>query len=409
MCPPGDEPKEQTVQEQKVTPWEVEGTAEGIDYDKLIEQFGSSRIDPPLITRIEKIINGPVHHFLRRGIFFSHRDLHVLLDAVEKGQTFYLYTGRGPSSEALHMGHLIPFHFTKWLQDAFGVTLVIQLTDDEKYLFKDQLGLEEAHGLAYSNAKDIIACGFDPKKTFIFSDLDYIDKLYPVALKVQKKVTYSQSRAIFGFKESDNIGKAAFPAIQAAPSFSETFPSIFGGRKDVLCLIPHAIDQDPYFRMTRDVAPRLGFNKPILIHSRFFPALQGQQTKMSGSVESSSVFVTDTPKQIKDKINKYAFSGGRDTAEEQRKYGANLDVDVPYQYLSFILTDDEKLQDIGNKYKGGEMLTGEIKKILIEEICKLVKIHQENKAKVTDDDVKRFMDPNRTELRESFESMINKK
>lgn len=30
--------------------------------------------------------------------------------------------------------------------------------------------------------------------------------------------------------------------------------------------------QDPYFRMTRDVAPKIGFQKPSLIESRFFPA-----------------------------------------------------------------------------------------------------------------------------------------
>ena len=51
--------------------------------------------------------------------------------------------------------------------------LVIQMTDDEKFLWKD-LQLEEAHRLAYENAKDIIACGFDSRKTFIFSDLDYM-------------------------------------------------------------------------------------------------------------------------------------------------------------------------------------------------------------------------------------------
>ena len=50
----------------------------------------------------------------------------------QRGEDFYLYTGRGPSSEALHLGHLIPFHFTQWLQDAFKVPLVVQLTDDEK-------------------------------------------------------------------------------------------------------------------------------------------------------------------------------------------------------------------------------------------------------------------------------------
>jgi tryptophanyl-tRNA synthetase len=50
------------------------------------------------------------------------------LDDFEKEKPFYLYTGRGPSSESMHLGHLIPFLFTKYLQDAFGVPLVIQLT-----------------------------------------------------------------------------------------------------------------------------------------------------------------------------------------------------------------------------------------------------------------------------------------
>lgn len=61
----------------------------------------------------------------------------------------------------------------RWLQDTFDVPLVIQLTDDEKYLWKD-LTLEQANHMAFENAKDIIACGFDIEKTFIFSDLDFI-------------------------------------------------------------------------------------------------------------------------------------------------------------------------------------------------------------------------------------------
>lgn len=63
--------------------------------------------------------------------------------------------------------------FNRWLQDVFDVPLVIQLTDDEKFLWKD-LTVEEAHKLSYENAKDIIACGFDVNRTFIFSDIDYI-------------------------------------------------------------------------------------------------------------------------------------------------------------------------------------------------------------------------------------------
>ncbi|KAK3875289.1 hypothetical protein Pcinc_019824 [Petrolisthes cinctipes] len=380
--------------EDIVDPWNVQASSnKGIDYDKLIDRFGSSRIDEALLERFERITGHKPHHFLRRGIFFSHRDMHSILNRVEAGKNFFLYTGRGPSSDAMHLGHLIPFIMTKWLQDVFDVPLVIQLTDDEKYLWKD-LKLNNCHKLAYENAKDIIAVGFDVNKTFIFSDLDFVSgEFYKNVLMVQKHVTFNQVKGIFGFDESSNIGKIMFPAVQAAPSFSSSFPLIFGAKKDIPCLIPCAIDQDPYFRMTRDVAPRIGFQKPALIHSTFFPALQGAGSKMSASDETSSIFLTDTPNQVKKKINKYAFSGGRDTLEEHRELGGDCEVDVSYMYLSFFLEDDARLQEIRQEYSSGRMLTGELKAELIKVLQQIVKDHQERRKAVTDEVVKQFMTP----------------
>eukprot|EP00922_Rhytidocystis_sp_ex-Travisia-forbesii_P022423 GHVS01032831.1.p1 GENE.GHVS01032831.1~~GHVS01032831.1.p1 ORF type:complete len:612 (+),score=106.08 GHVS01032831.1:272-2107(+) len=381
---------------QKVTPWEVQGGEKGIDYDKLIRDFGCAAITQHQIQRIEALTGQRAHRFLRRGLFFSHRDLNLILDSVERKQPFYLYTGKGPSSESLHLGHLVPFMFTKYLQDAFDVPLVIQLTDDEKFLFKKGISLKDAYRLGYENTKDIIACGFDVNKTFVFSDLDYIKQLYPVILSIQEKVTYSQSRSIFGFTESDNIGKSAFPAVQAAPAFSHSFPTLFPPEAKVRCLIPQAIDQDPYFRMTREVAPRLGLLKPALIHCRFIPSLQGYNSKMSGSVEVSSVFVTDDEHTVKNKIMKYAFSGGQATTAEHRAKGADLSVDVAYLYLTFLLDDDEQLEDIGRRYRSGEMLTGEVKEVLIKTLNELFLDHQTKRNAVTDEMVRTFMDPNRS-------------
>lgn len=45
-------------------------------------------------------------------------------------------------------------------------------------------------------------------------------------------------------------------------------------------------------------------------------------------------------------INKHAFSGGKDTVEEHRKYGGNPDIDVSFMYLTFFLEDDEQLEKI---------------------------------------------------------------
>lgn len=66
-----------------------------------------------IVDRVENLTGRRAHPFLRRGVFFAHRDFTSILDAYDKGKRFYLYTGRGPSSEALHLGHLIPFLFTK--------------------------------------------------------------------------------------------------------------------------------------------------------------------------------------------------------------------------------------------------------------------------------------------------------
>lgn len=116
------------TKQQVVNPIDVVAGKDGIDYNKLVQEFGTQLIDQELIARIERVTGKKAHRFLRRGLFFSHRDMNQLLDAYENGEPFYLYTGRGPSSDALHMGHLIPFLFTKWLQETFNVPLVIQMT-----------------------------------------------------------------------------------------------------------------------------------------------------------------------------------------------------------------------------------------------------------------------------------------
>ena len=381
--------------EQIITPWEVEADNDtGVDYDKLIKQFGCQKITQELVERFEKVTGQPCHHLIRRGIIYSHREFDRILDYVEKGQKFYLYTGRGPSASSMHMGHMVPFMITKYLQDVFDVPLVIQITDDEKFLYKDQnMELEDYMKMAHENIKDIIAVGFDIEKTFIFTDMQYISSsigFLSNIRKTQKAITYNQAKGAFGFDESDNIGKVAYPPVQIAPCFPDSFPQIFNKRKDIPCLIPCAIDQDPYFRLGRDISKPLGFEKAALIHSIFFPALQGPGSKMSSSNPNSNIELTDTMNQIKKKINKFAFSGGQATKELHEQLGGRTDKDISYQYLTFFLDDDEKLKQIHDDYESGKMMSGEIKKEIIEVLQKIVGEFQERRAKVTDQDVEDF-------------------
>ena len=112
---------------------------------------------------------------------------------------------------------------------------------------------------------------------------------------------------------------------------------------------------------------------------------------MSASVASSAIYLTDSPKTVKDTVNKHAFSGGRETVEEHRRLGADMSVDIPYRWLEFFLEDDDELKRIYDEYSSGRMLTGEIKGILIDLLNKIIARHQEARACVTDDIVATFM------------------
>lgn len=363
----------------KVTPWEVQGS---VDYDKLVKQFGTSRIDAQLRERLVRACGGDEpHHMLRRDFVFSHRDLGPVLDDYEKGKGFFLYTGRGPS-RGMHIGHLVPLIFTKWLQEKFRVNLYIEITDDEKFLFRREYEWGEVQRNAHDNIIDIIATGFDPERTFIFKDSEYVRNVYPLLMRTARKITASTAKAVFGFDDSTNIGMQFYPAYQVVPTFFEK----------KRCLIPAAIDQDPYWRIQRDIAQGMGFYKTSAIHTKFLPPLQGVSGKMSSSAGSeTAILLTDDEKAVRNKINRYAFSGGQATVEEHRKKGGDPDVDVPYQWLSILFEpDDSKLKGIHDDYRAGKLLTGELKQILIEKVNAFLKGHREARARA-ERDYRRFM------------------
>ena len=363
----------------KVTPWEVRGN---IDYDKLIKDFGVEKLDDPLLKRIEKH-TGKLHHFLRRKIFFAHRDMKFILDEYEKGNPFFLYTGRAPSGH-VHIGHLVPWMFTKWLQDKFGVELYFQFPDEEKFLFKQNLEWDKAQEYLHENMLDVAAVGFDPKKTHFIVDSVHAGLMDKEAMKVAKRITFSTTKAAFGFGNETNIGGIFYTAMQAVPAF---LPCILK-KKKMPCLIPHAIDQDPHFRVSRDVIPKIGFYKPASIQCRFLPGLGGMQQdgKMSSSAEETTIYAIDDEKTVRKKIMKHAFSGGKDTVEEHRKHGGNPDIDVSYQWLTFFEEDDGRLRNIYEDYTSGKMLSGELKQILADKLNGMLRKHRESreKAKVED-------------------------
>jgi len=419
--------------QQQIDPYNVagevddSGNVKAIDYDRLIQEFGVQTLTEEHLRRFEAVTGKKAHRLMRRKLFFSHRDFDKILDVYEQYGTFMLYTGRGPSSGSMHLGHTVPFLFTKELQEMFDVPLVIMLTDDEKYLYtrnkneghqKAGAAPEDFIDYAHENIKDIIALGFDPKKTFIYSDYEYVGgHFYRNASEFESLVTFNQASGAFGFGNSTNIGLIAYGAKQCVAAFPSSYPDLFGYKdyrapdydlsakrrhkplSKIPTLIPCAIDQEPYFRILRDRCDRMTDPHPktALILSKFLTALQGPGGKMSASDPNSAIFMSDTPNQIKNKINRHAFSGGRESLEEHRKLGGNPDVDVAYTYLSYFLEDDAELEELATKYRSGELLTGEMKQRCISELQAFVGAFRERRAKVTHETMREYMRPRKLE------------
>lgn len=348
----------------KITPWHVEGH---VNYEKLLKEFGTSKLDKHLI--IPALL-------VRRGLYFSHRDFNLWLADAESGKRVSILTGRGPS-ERMHLGHIVPFLIARELQKKYKCNVYMPISEDEKFFVKKNLTFEQALEYASDNVLDLLALGFEEGKTFIARDFSY-PPLYKNAAKIAKLITYSEAKAIFGLTSETNIGWTFYPAVQAVHILLPQF--VEGPHRT---LVPVGIDQDPFIRLTRDIASHssLRFIKPSALHNKFLPSLKGAaKMSSSDSEENNVIYLSDTPQDVKTKINKYAFSGGKDTLEEHRKKGGNPDIDIPFLYLKYLFEEsDKKLEKIENDYRKGKLLSGELKKIAIEKISAFLKEHQRKK------------------------------
>ncbi len=354
-----------------VTPWEVLGE---VDYEKLLREFGLEKLDDKVLKKLPK----PLHIYIERGLFYAHRDLGKALETYKETGKLSIVTGRGPSGR-MHIGHLIPFEMAKWFQETLGVNVYICISDDEKFCVHRELSLEEVEKYAMENILDILALGFKPGKTFVLRDFEFTD-IYKYACRVSRHITFSMVRAIFGLKEESNIGWIFYPAIQCAhlliPQFlSEPHPVI----------VPIGIDQDPFIRLCRDVAPKLKLVKPSAILSKFLPGLLNPRGKMSTTGSEVCIWLTDTYKEIRKKLFKYAFTGGQPTVEEQRAKGGNPDICVVYMWLEKVFErDSKKIAERKRKCMSGELLCGECKEDLAKYIASFLEEHRRRREKIVD-------------------------
>ncbi|MXV62650.1 tryptophan--tRNA ligase [Natronorubrum sp. JWXQ-INN-674] len=349
-----------------VTPYAVDGT---VDYAKLLERFGA---DPLTDDQIDRFPDQPM---LRRRTFYAGRDADRYLEAVESDEPHAIVTGRGPSGP-MHLGHVLPLYLAKRFQQATGATVYVPLSDDEKFLAKEQ-SFESIGAYTRENLRDILAVGFDPERTRIVVDTADSDVIYPIAVRLAKHLTPATVDAVYG--QQDTVGLQFYPAVQATHLL---LPQLVAGRQPTL--VPVAVDQDPHVRVCRDVAAKdaLPVEKPGALLGRFLPSLDGPG-KMSSSGDAPSIELTADPETVAETIRTHAYTGGRATLEEHREHGGDPAVDVPFQYLRFFFeNDDERLERIAADYRSGDLLSGELKEIAIDRITGFLTAHQQRRSKL---------------------------
>ncbi len=317
---------------------------------RVIKQFQASPIF--------ELKDYPNFYTFKRSLIFSHRDFDKFYSNLKNGIKSAIVSGLNPSG-TLQLAHRIVFDTVLYFQKEFKVKTFVPLSDDESYVARKVVKREDAikHGLEL--IRDLLAYGYDKNYTKVIFDFFY-PEIFNISMTLSRNVTLSEIKSVYGYKNSDNIGLHFYPIVQAAHVI---LPEMKFGITNTL--VPIGPDEDSHLRLGRDIAERMGYHKPAILHARFLPGMDG--LKMSKSRPEAAIFLHDPPDVVERKV-KMAFSGGRDTIEEHRKYGGNPDIDISFLYLSSFFLKDDEIIKLRDDYSHGKILSGELKQMLIDKI-----------------------------------------
>lgn len=331
-----------------IDPW---GSVLFKDYEKLIKEFGLEVFDPKLFPNPNRI--------MRRGVVFAGRDLKQIAGAIKRKKPYYVLSGIMPTATKVHLGNKMVVENIRYFQE-HGADAYILVADMEAASTRG-VSLAEAKKRALEfQIPAYIALGLDPKKTIFYLQSENKEVLHK-AYEFAKKVTLNEFKAIYGQADPGRIfGAITQVADILYPQFKERMPGI----------IPVGIDQDPHIRLTRDIVRRTKDQKffpPSSCYHKYTPSLDGA-LKMSKSKPESCIELPEDPKKVCKKLMR-ALTGGRDTVEEQRRFGGKPEKCMIFElYKQHLIEDDKELQDIYDRCKKGELLCGEDKRFACEKM-----------------------------------------
>ena len=341
------------------------------DYRRVIEEFGLE----PFTDEVLNQLPNP-NLLMRRKVVFAHRDLKVIIDAIVNKKPFYALTGIMPSAEKIHFGTKMVVENLAYFQRQGAKTYL--LVADLEAASTRGVSLKEARKRALNfHIPAYIALGVDPKKTIFYFQSEN-RKVMNLACELSKRLTMSELQAAYGVITPGKVVAALLDYSDILhPQLEERIPGI----------IPVGIDQDPHIRLARDLARRTkaqyGFIPPASIYHKYTPALDGT-LKMSKSKPGSFIELPEEPESVEKKLWD-AFTGGRETVAKQRELGGKPEICVVFElFKQHLIERDEKLNEIYNKCKNGDLLCGECKTLATELMNKFMEEFQNKLERARD-------------------------
>lgn len=335
-----------------------------------------------LERRIELITRPPVEEVI------TLEDLRSLLETSERPLA---YDGFEPSGLAhIAIGLLRPIKLQDLLDAGCRFKLLLA---DWHAMINNKMGgdLEKIRRVGEYLLEVWRAAGIDPSRVEVVwaSDLAADPEYWKIVIRVAKSVTIKRmlrALPIMGrlAGELEEAAQIFYPAMQVADIF-------YMGVE--ICQL--GLDQRRANILARELAPKLGFKKPVAVHHHMLMGLQGPSeakgfeedsrmnleiaSKMSKSIPETSIFVHDDPETIKRKIAK-AYCPPR-TAEgnpilEYAKYiifrrMSALHIERPSRYGGPV--DYYSYRDLEKDYVEGRLHPADLKNAVAEALDELIK------------------------------------
>ncbi|MEM4224929.1 MAG: tryptophan--tRNA ligase [Desulfurococcaceae archaeon] len=346
--------------EMRLDPW---GHMVIEDYERLLSEFGIKPVRELLGKyRLD-------HFYFTREIVFGHRDLDIWLESLYAGKKVAVLTGFMPSGEP-HLGTAMVYEELKYLQSK-GAFVKIVIADAEAYVVRK----EDRRSVVEQGLKFIahsLAWGINPEKAEFYYQTEMSTPYYRLIQMFSRKVTFAEMEAIYGEITPSKI----IAALTQAADILHLQLDEYGGYKHVL--VPVGADQDPHLRLTRDLADRfeneLELKRPSSMYHKLIRGLDGN--KMSKSRPEYAIHLSD-PVDLAEKKLMNALTGGRATAEEQRRLGGEPWKCMVFElYMYHLVRDDKLLSEIREECISGKILCGQCKRRAAEMLRELLVQHQ---------------------------------